>query len=288
MPVPQSIIAGKDVPVFSEGNFRVIITRTVPVWPKKIFIQWIVKNPVTSLGYTFKVSRSGSPMGPWEDIAQGFDIFFTVDTKFEATINALTMNPNAFKRNLYYRVQVTHTTQGKAEAISQVDAYADQRRTGIIRKLRRDAHVALSKVNGIEIAVFKRRWFGEPCTCKSMTGQTTRAHCATCLGTGIIHGYWNPVCSYANRSIAPVDTQTTPTGIVETRYVHLIMEYIPEVELKDIIVFLRDDKRYIVERVTNTEIQTVCVHQEVDVSEIAKSSVEFNLIADSWRTPPWF
>lgn len=288
MPVPHSITYGTNVPTFSEGAFRIVITRITPVWPKKVFIQWVVKNPSTSVGYTFKVSRSGSPTGPWTDIFSGSDTFFAVDNSFEATTDQTTASAYTAKQNMYYRVQVKHDTQGSAEIISPVEASADQRRTGIIRKLRRDAHVSLKKINGVEVAIFKRRWFGEPCTCKSLTGQTTRSHCSLCEGTGIKQGYWNPVYSYANRSIAPVDAQTTFSGTTETRFLRLLMEYIPEVEARDVVVFLRDNKRFLVERATPTEVQTICAHQEVDVSEIAKSSVEFNLVADAWRTPPWF
>jgi hypothetical protein len=146
----------------------------------------------------------------------------------------------------------------------------------------------LRKVDGTEVAVFKRRWWGEKCTCRSAVGVTTRSHCADCHGTGIKLGYWNPVYTFAKRSSAPVDNHTGTPGTVETHNLQVIMPYIPEVSPKDILVFLRDNKRYIIDQPVTTEIHTVTSHQELAVSELAHSAVEFDLEADSWHAPKWF
>ena len=287
---PLSETYGKQKSPSEKGNFRIEITRTVGLWPRRVFIQWILRNPSTATGYTFQVYRSGGADGPWTQVATDLvDTFYFLDDTFPAPQDRTEPGLFSLRRTIYYKIVATHATDPPAESIQALEPGLDRRRQGIVRKLRRDAHVALKKGNGTEVAIIKRRWWGEPCPhCKSATGQSTRSHCSTCLGTGIVTGYWEPVYGYANRTAAPVDNQTATAGVVESHFLRVIMEYIPEVMPRDILVFVRDNKRYIIDRVITTEIHTRTVHQELEVSELAHSAVEFNLTADNWHTPPWF
>ncbi len=290
MPTPLSQVYGKQKSPYRKGDFRVVITRTVGLWPRRVFIQWMLRNPSTAIGYTFQVYRSGGANGPWTQVATDLvDTFLFVDNTLPTPENRSAPGLFSMRRTLYYKVEVTHITDGPAEATQSLEPGLDRRRAGIVRKLRRDTHVALKKGSGTQVAIIKRRWWGEPCTvCQTATKQSTRAHCSSCWGTGIVTGYWDPVYGYATRSAAPVDNQTTTEGVTETHLLRVKMEYIPEVMPRDVLVFLRDNKRYIVDRVVTTEIHTKTVHQELDVSELAHSAVEFNLSADDWHTPAWF
>ena len=82
--------------------------------------------------------------------------------------------------------------------------------------------------------------------------------------------------------------QTTSAGTTEANRILVTIPYIPMVEPLDVLVFLRDDKRYIVDKVNPTEIHNVTVHQELQVSELAKSSREYHMSADNWHDPQWF
>ncbi len=290
MPTPLSQTYGKQKSPHRKGDYRVLITRTVGLWPRRVFIQWMLRNPSTATGYTFQVYRAGSPEGPWTQVGTDLiDTYFFLDNTFPAPQDRTEPGLFSLRRTLYYKVIVSHISDPTVTAVRQLEAGLDRRRAGIVRKLRRDAHVVLKKGSGTEVAIIKRRWWGEPCPhCKSATGQSTRSHCSTCWGTGIVTGYWDPVYGFATRSAAPVENQTTSEGVTETHFLRVKMEYIPEVMPRDVLVFLRDNKRYIVERVVTTEIHTQTVHQELDVSELAHSAVEFNLEADKWHTPPWF
>jgi len=290
MPVPLSQSYGKQRSPHRKGEFRVLITRTIGLWPRKVFVQWMLRNPSTATGYTFQIYRAGSSNGPWSSVATDLlDTYYFLDDAFSAAEDRSTAGLFSLRRSIYYKIVVTHATDGPAEVIKEVEAGVDRRRAGIIRKLRRDAHVALKKGSGTEMAVFKRRWWGEPCPrCLSATKQSTRSHCEVCYGTGIDTGYWNPVYGYATRSSTPVETATTTEGETKIHPVQIKMEYIPEVEPKDILVFLRDNKRYVINRVLTTEIHTQTVHQELEVSELAHSSAAFHLVADRWHSEPWF
>jgi hypothetical protein len=216
------------------------------------------------------------------------DTYYYLDDSFPSAENSSTVTQYSMRREPYYKVTVTHLTDGTAETIGKLEAAADRRRRGIIHKLRRDAHVALRNGNGTEVAVLKRKWFGEPCSCRSAAGPITRSHCGICHGTGVVAGYWSPVYGFASRSAASVEVRTDVEGKTERHVLRAITEYIPEIIPQDILVFLRDNKRYIVIEVTPTEIQTVNVHQELVLSELSRASVEYGVTADKWNEPPWF
>lgn len=290
MPVPLSQSYGKRKSPHRKGDFRIVITRTVGVWPRKVYIQWMLRNPSTSTGYTFQVYRSGSSNGPWTQVATDLvDTFYYVDDAFTAATDRSTANLFSLRRPIYYKIEVTHATDGPAEIVQQMEAGVDWRRAGIIRKLRRDAQLALKKGSGTEMAVFKRRWWGTPCPkCLSATKHSTRSHCDVCYGTGIEYGYWDPVYGYATRSSSPVETLTTAEGKTKIHKIQVKMGYIPEVVPEDILIFLRDNKHYIIDRVLTTEIHTQTVHQELEVSEMSYSNAEVHLVADRWHTEPWF
>jgi hypothetical protein len=66
------------------------------------------------------------------------------------------------------------------------------------------------------------------------------------------------------------------------------MPSIPLVDPEDVIVFLRDNSRYEIKTVAPTSVHSVPIHQELVVSELARSSREYGLKADNWHEPPWF
>ena len=287
---PLSQTYGKQRSPYEKGDFRVVLTRTIGVWPKKVFVQWILRNPKSPTGYVFQLYRSGGSNGPWTQIGTDLtDTYYYVDDLFPAPDDRRKAGLFSLRWALYYKLVVSHPTDGTSETIQMLEPTLDRRRTGIVRKLRRDAHVVLKKGSGTQVAIFKRRWWGEPCpACKTATGHSTRSHCNTCLGTSISPSYWDPIYGYAVRTSAPVENITAKEGTAERHYIRIRMEYIPAVIPKDVLVFLRDNRRYVVERIITTEIHTQTVHQELDVSELGHSAVEFHLVADPWRDPPWF
>lgn len=289
MTIPTSQTFGKQKTPPKKGTFRVVIKRTTGIWPRKVFVQWILRDPTSDTGYIFSVYRAGSAEGPWDAVALDLtDTYYFLDDTFPAPEDRTKPGLFSLRRTIYYKVVVRHPTDGDAETVKKLEADLPRRQQGIVRKLRRDAAVALKKGSGTEVAILKRRWWGETCTCKSASGVVTRGHCKECHGTGIKYGYWEPVYGFAIRSATPVDVGTENQGNVESHRLQVIMLDVPEVERYDILVFLRDNKRYIVNRVVPTEIHTVNVHQELDVSELARSSREYAMEVDPWRDPKWF
>lgn len=271
------------------GSLRIELTRVTPLWPRKAYIQWVLRNPEFASGYLFDIYRSGSAEGPWETVVKGLtDTFYYLDEGYGAAHDRTTPDLMSLVRVMVYRVDVRRVTDILARADKAVEISPDRRRRGIQRKLARDARVSLKKGSGTLMAVFKRRWWGEPCACRALTGQSTKAHCATCHGTGIVTGYWNPVYSYGQRTATPSNAQIGVQGQIDINRLRVLMPDVPQVAPLDVLVFVQDNRRFMVENLVNTEIHTMVVHQEIDVTELARTATEYNLQADPWRDPKWF
>ena len=291
MAIPHSETYGKQAsPPKTTSSIKLEITRVTPLWPRKAYIQWHVRNAQASTGFTFNVYRSSSPDGPWSKLTDDLvDTYWYSDDDFSAPQDRTSAGLVQMRMAFYYRVTARYADEPEVEALKAMEAGLDHRRVGIVRKLTRDAYISLRKGNGTEVAVLKRMWYGDTCpVCRASVGQVTRAHCSTCNGTGIVKGYWNPVYTYARRLVSPFNTHDASQGIVDSNRMQAILPGFPEVAAEDVLVFLRDARRFMVEQVNTTEIHTVTVHQECTISEIARTSREYAIKVDPWRDPQWF
>ena len=270
------------------------ITRTLPLHPRGVFLQWDLTNPSESGTYLFDVYRGGGPSGPWELLVGGavntynyIDRFPSDNTAVEGDRNQLSLS-----RGVFYRIVATPPSgsAGKVEAVSLTEPALDGRQRLLKRKMLRDLSIGLKRLNGTPVALVKRMHWGPRCTkCyDKYTKEVVRANCVTCMGTGFIPGYHMPVISLARRTPTAVETAMTPEGKQDVSVLQVWMIDAPRAEEDDILVFLIDDRRFIVKKVLPTELKTVAVHQKLIVSEIARSSVEFRLVVDPLRVPPLF
>lgn len=284
---PHSVIAGKQYsPPKKSNTLRVDITRTYAMWPRRVFLQWLVRDPSPNTSYVFNVYRSGSSEGDWEPIGVNLiNDYFFVDEEFGG---AEKPDLYSMSRTLYYKITVAGSDGSSGVIEKKMEPWNDRRHAGIHRKLVRDAYIALKVAMGTEVAILKRLHWGTLCSCLSSTGQPTVAHCPLCYGTTFVGGYWNPVYTYAFLGSRPVSVQVALQGHVETKQTTAIMPYVPQVEYEDVIVFLRSGKRYTIKEVNPTQIHNVDVHQELVVSELATSSVEYNIPVGPWLDPCWW
>jgi hypothetical protein len=270
------------------------ITRLLPLFPHGVFLQWDIINPTEVGSYNFDVYRAGSPEGPWEPLQLGgtntynySDVLPTTSTQTAGAINQLSLT-----RGIFYRVVVTPPSgdDNAFEVVSVVEPRLDGKQRLLKRKILRDESIMFRKLNGVEVAVVKRMHWGPRCTVcwDKTTKSVTRANCSTCFGTGFSPGYFEPVITLARRGTLPSSKQLSPQGIAEYRPTQVTMLDAPKVEPDDVLVFLKDNKRFVVKSVLQTELKTVAVHQKFEVSELARSSIEYRIVVDAIRIPPLF
>ncbi len=266
------------------------ITRIYPMYPRRVFVQWVVRNPGTSPIFTYQVYRSGSADGEWEHIGLNLvDTYHFVDEDFPAPEDQEAPGLFSMQRVMYYKIEAVRSGDPIVyDVIKKMEPWLDARRAGMHRKFVRDALVMLKKIIGTEVAILKRLRWGEQCDCVASTGQSTRSNCKECYGTTFKGGYWEPVYGYAQLGSQPINVTTAIQGKVERREVTIKMSNVPQVEDGDIMVFLRSDRRFEIKHVTPTQVHNVDVHQELIASELSPSSTEYNIPANPWVEPCWW
>lgn len=261
-----------------------------------MFIQWDISRDESG-EHTVDIFRSGSPTGPWQEVAIALvDAYHVLDDKFNLPpppgqndihvgLNLLTLS-----REVYYYIEV-RPPSGLANrfqsAVVSVEPGLDRRTRLFKRKILRDEATAFRRLNGIPIAALKRRRWGKVCReCyDEVNREATREHCPFCLGTSFEGGYWSPVYIRGRKSPAPVQTQMSAHGETDLKTVTFTVLDYPHLEKKDVLVDLRRNDRYEVQMVVPTELKGVVVHQAVTASLISRSSVEYTVLVDPSNTP---
>lgn len=279
---------------------RASITRTTALFPSSVFVQWDVASDESGT-FLVDVFRSGGPEGPWEPVAVGLrDAYNVVDDRFNLPPgppdNASGREPLSLfslSREVFYMITVTPPS-GSAGAFSSpptpVEPGLDRRTRLRKRKLLRDLSVAFHRLNGVPFALLKRRRWGSRCrVCwDPVLREATHEHCPTCFGTGFEDGYWRQVRVRGRREAATVQTQLTAHGETDVKYADFIILDFPRLEYKDLVVDLRSDDRYEVQRMSPTELKGITVHQKLTTSLLGRNSVEYKVPVNVVGNPGFY
>lgn len=272
---------------------KVAITRTTPLFPDGVFVQWAIASDEDGAHY-IDVERSGGPAGPWEGLVTGLrDAYNYHDdlTRQPATQPSggrTELNQLTLARAIYYRVTAMPPSGvAFSSEPTLVEPHLDQRNKLLKRKILRDQAVGYRRLNGIPIIVLKRRRWGDRCpVCYDVvTKQATIEHCTSCYSTSFVGGYWAPILIRGRREATAVDINLTSHGDTDTVQASFNLLDYPMVEYKDVLVDLVRNDRYEVQRVHETELQSVPVHQKVVASCLSRSSIEYLIPVDPTTTP---
>lgn len=276
---------------------RVSITRTTALYPSQVFVQWDVVSDENGT-FLVDVFRSGGPNGPWESIAVGLrDAYNVIDDRFGLPpgppSNANGREPlNLFSlsREIFYMVTVTPpsgSTNAFSSPATPVEPGLDRRTRLLKRKLLRDLSVGFKHLNGVPFALLKRRRWGPRCPeCwDPVLHEATREHCPECFGTGFQDGYWRQVRVRGRREAASTQTQLTAHGESDVKYADFIVLDFPRLEYKDLVIDLRSNDRYEIQRTSSTELKGITVHQKLATSLLGRNSVEYEVPVDVIENP---
>jgi hypothetical protein len=267
---------------------QVVITRTIPLFPHGVFLQWDVQDASESGTYTFEVFRSGNSEGPWTSLATVTNNYNWRDTL--PTIGDSVANQLSLAHGIYYRVRMTTPSAQISENVMVAEPQLSGRNRLIKRKILRDQSLALRKLNGLEVAVLKKMHWGPRCTkCyDSYTGVVIRANCTTCYGTSFMPGYYTPVITLARSSTPVVETQLTEEGLADEAQAGMTLLDVPLIERDDLLVVLSDNRRFIVKAPIPGKLENVTVFQRLQVMELPRSNIEYRVPVDTTRIPPLF
>lgn len=273
----------------------VVFTRTLALWPRAIFLQWDLVDPTVAGTHLITVSRSGSPEGPWTALVSSQpDLLFYEDVVPVGDPGAVVWPVHLLNlsKQVWYRVDVTAPDLTTAYAVSAIEPGLEPKLALVRRKIRRDVAIMLSRLEGTQVAVCKRKHWGTLCTsgCRDKYTRTSvRSHDPVCLGTGFVSGYYEPIYTWAKREPRTVAPTLSPQGGKSERVVlQVTMLDYPLLQDDDVIVFLRDNRRFLVERLVTTELRLTSVTQVVEVTEIPRDAIEYKISVDPTRTPRFF
>lgn len=268
------------------------LTRITPLIPYGYFLQWSLRSEKASGEYKFVVYRSGSAAGPWERLSDPLtnQYSFVDDLKTpQAKSDDAYRRPNqlGLARRFFYRVVATLPDNRQLEVIDDTDPELDPLHAQQWRRATTDFMLAM-RVQGVPIAVLKRRRWGVRCrSCSdSKTREIVRAACKSCWGTMFEGGYWSPMVVMGRRAPAQEATTTAPEQKSDASVTRIWLPYVPQVEKDDLLVFLRDNKRVVVDQQVQTEIATVTVHQVITGVEINHDNILYQYPVDLQNRRP--
>ena len=226
-----------------------------------IVLQWELNGAYTDLGpFVFRVFRSNTPQGPFEEIASLTDQFIYKDVAALLT---------GFNKDIYYKVTmepgslVTPVTNGFTPMRTQEFL--------IRKKIFRDECCLLKSCNGVNVIVLKRKRWGPRCdNCWDYkTGRCIIQNCEMCYGVGFVGGYNSMGVTLGHIKPAIIGTDyNSPTSIPEMQSANAMLQPYPLVIRGDIIVEVDTNKRWEVVSGQNTELLRNPVHQDFTVSRM--------------------
>ena len=269
------------------------IRNVVALFPRRVFLQWDLTDPTETGSYTFTVERSGSSNGPWEALATGAQNTYNYIDDLTQADGDSPDTPHLFslQRQIYYRVTAIPPSGCANQAVSIVHGIEPEIppvQRGLRRKLRYEEYRLWKAYSGVQVALLKRRSWGDRCTTcyDALTRTVLHEHCSVCYGTSFVGGYWDPVITFAR--IHPphnITAQTTQRDTNESSQHLLTLLDVPSLEDGDLIVEIETNQRHIVRRQTQTELKRRSVHQQVTTSLLQRGAVEYEIPVD-FRTSP--
>jgi hypothetical protein len=253
---------------------KVKITRVLPVYPHSTFLQWTIEDPEDSSLY-FEILRSGSPSGPFEVVSG-----IIPDTSF-SYLDSPASHLGLSNRS-WYAIRATPAS-GPANSFVSTPVCPGREWTGLKgrlgRKARRDLSVILEKLNGVPLLAIKRRRFGQRCPIcyNSRTRDSVFSNCENCFSTTFSGGYHDPVKVWGKMDPVVVNQNFDLSGLTETAVFGITMPDYPLMEPEDMLVEIRTNRRFIVKQKVSTEHRRVCVHQDLQVSELSRADAFYRL-----------
>lgn len=247
-----------------------IQTTCYPTFYKHIVVEFNV--PAEWGNCLFDVYRSETNSGPWSKI-----------TPTPITGNyfkdVTTMDFSKFMQGFYIvecilpdqrRIQGTPTTWGNKRN-KWVDIRANE--------IQRREMLLLTKFTGVETYLFRRRHFGMRCTnCwNHEIEKVTKDHCSVCLGTSFQGGYYPGFKTLLQYEPSNSNASLGYQGRQESLVLPAWTISYPAIEVFDVVLRVPDWKLYRVDAVSKTELQATVVRQILNLTELGKESIEFDL-----------
>lgn len=222
--------------------------------------------------YDFFVLRSiDGAAGPWTQLAGPFYNTFHFRDGDVQQLHKW--------RNYFYKLKVVHRLSGRTEEFGPEWHRAEPDRIAL--EIQRREAMLWRNFAGRLVFLFPRLTFGQRCKhCwdqgprGNSTYRSVQHNCATCFDTTFVGGYATPMPVWMQFDPSPKTNQKT--DIKEHQFSQTTARTIlfPPIRPKDMLVE-RENRRWLVERVSNTEKGRAVIRQELVLTEYPKDDIAF-------------
>jgi hypothetical protein len=247
-----------------------------PRWYKHVIVEWSV--PADWGRCIFNVLFSPSESGPFKQL-NGSPIngnhLKDVDTQEYSKIS-----------KAYYVVEAILLDKGNAVLRSAPATWETSQSNWVqlrSQEIQRREYVLLSKFTGSKSYIFRRKSYGERCPdCwNPNVEKAMKDNCPTCIGTTFKGGYFLPYNTYVQFDPSPDSNVKTYFGKFEPVQIAAWTVSIPRVFPDDIVVRDGNWDLFRVDNIAQTELQGRTVRQMLQLTELSKNSIEFELIKNN-------
>ena len=242
-----------------------------PVFYQYNLIEWTIPLEWGQCGY--KVYRSETEEGPWLELTNSAISYpFFKDTYF----------PEISKFNeCYYLVECKLPDNRTLKSVPT--SWENKNSPWVklrLKEIQRRELILLNKFVGVDTIYFRRKRFGQRCSnCwDSTTEHVIKDHCNVCYGTSFEGGYYGGYNVKLQYEPTPISIEFGYQGKSEHNSIPAWTISIPAIESLDLVFRVPDRRLYRVGNKQTTELQTVPVRQILQLVELGKSSIEYNLI----------
>lgn len=251
------------------------VVHIFPIWFEQVTVQWSI--PAKWGNCSFNVYKGQTENGPFKLLNnEEVHVPFLKDVTTEAYSK---QNRDWYVVEAVFPDGVTVLRSAAVSWQNTQTRWVNIRSTEIQRR----EWLLLRKFVGVKTLFFRRKNWGQRCSeCWNVdTNRVMKDHCKTCVGTSFEGGYWPGIETLIQYEQTPSDLSFEYFGKFDPNQIGAWTIAYPEIDDLDIVLRLPDWKVYRIDKVIPTELQTVTVRQLMQITELGRNSVEYNLITNN-------
>jgi len=198
----------------------------------------------------------------------------------------LTANTFDINKVYYYRVRAVEELNGlTVQTFTSIETTWDGNLDFVGMYVVEEHLFELRWVDGIPAMIYKKIRDGEYCTeCwDTVLKRVTKSNCRTCYGTGRTGGYYPPYEAWMKFESDPKVEQVADWGRRQMGQTDILFTNYPLLSVDDIIVELKPNKFWKVERVTTPEKNRTTVLQMARLNQVNPADIEYKIEVNEAR-----
>lgn len=252
------------------GNIKLTM---YPRWYKHVVVDWTI--PADWGKCSFNVYFCPAENGPYQRLNPA-------PIESNHLTDTATQEYTKFNKGYYVVEAILHDQGGVSIKSHPATWNTDQNNWVRLRseEVQRREYLLLKKFTGTKSYVFRKKNYGERCPkCWSnQVGKSIKDHCKICLGTSFKGGYFPCYPTLLQYDPSPNSNLKTYFGVFEPNQTPAWTISVPEIQPDDIVIRHGEWDLYKVQAVGRTELQGKLVRQMLQLTELSKHSVEYELL----------